>query len=134
MATTLKGRHRVPKSVYDRNQPQESAEEKAEREARRKAAAEQVAAEQRALEARIAAEQAANAGLAEPTRKRGKLIFVKDSPPPHVVTIPDGRVIDLTDWCIQDVYDNLRAGYTPEFVAWRTKYPLDQVLAIADDL
>lgn len=125
MATALKGRHRVPKSVYDRNTaPKETPEERAEREARRKAAAEKVAADQRALEARIAAEQRATAGLAESTRKRGKLIFVKETPSP-----PKTR-----EWNMADVIYNLRAGYTPEYVAWRTKYPLDQVRAIAEGL
>ncbi len=102
----------------------ESPEVRQEKEQRRKAAAEAVEAERKALEARIATERQANEGLSVPIQKRGKLVFVKEAAPPARVR----------DWMLKDVYHNLRIGYTPEYVAWRTKYPLDQVLAIAEDL
>lgn len=121
MATGLKGRHKVPKAVYDRNTATIDLVAVESREARRKAAAEQVAAEQRALEARMAAEQ--SVAPATPCQRR-PLVYVKAEP-----ERPQTRA-----WNMHDVIYNLKAGYTPEYVAWRTGYHLEEVRAVADSI
>lgn len=129
--TGLKGRHKVPKTVYDRNHAVPSAELELQRAQRRLAAAEKCAAEQRALDARIAAEKRANAGLTKETARRGRLVFVKEAPASPPVGASDPVV---RPWDMRDVIYNLRWGYSVAYVAWRTGYPPDVVQAVADGL
>lgn len=129
--TGLKGRHKVPKAVYDRNHAIPSAELELQRAQRRLAAAEKCSADQRALDARIAAERRANAGLTEKTAKRGRLVFVKGAPAPE----PAGASTPATrPWNMQDVIYNLRWGYSVAYVSWRTGYSIEVVQAVADGL
>ncbi len=150
----LKGRgNRVPKHVYDSTGTSPEAIDKTiERIDRRLRAQKETEQARRALEGQIRAEARATAHLPEPPRKRGRLQYTGKQlgagaaigmgaslmptrqPMVSKVGPPEKVQPEPIAWRLQDVYDQLRAGYRWQQVARRTRYSHDQVLDVAEDL